>query len=277
VTSTRDDVSLPRAGPPEWTAALLMCAVLCSFSVVLFYPAVGTLRSWWTVQPWVATRAELTEEHLEEGSQRSSWSNGNATQQINVVIRAYASYRYSYEGRDYEGHFVSVSDGHEYFQRALAEALFVAHKERQPITVYVEPRDPHRAIYCRDAGAQWAKDLAFGLALSGFGVVLSSVILRRHMLFAWSFTLFSFAFLAATTTYLILDQAWTLAYLDMRALGGSSPVPDPMHPAGIARGCLVCFLLHPIVSVFLGLFDLASAWLLLMMSGTSCGLFPKRK
>lgn len=244
----------------------LSLAVFCAF---FLYPAVRTLRGWWMVQSWVPARAEVIEANLEHSLQ---WANGATSRlphQVNVVIRAQASYRYTYEGREYEGHLVSVHDQNEYFQRALFLALKAAHEQGQPITVYVDPRDPRRAIYCRESGADWAKYLAAALGILFLGALIANGLLPGKALIVWAFSLLSFGLPATITLFVVLDGTWLRAFFDMRALGPSSlPVPDPFHSGGVLRACHNQFRQHPILTVLLVLFDLLGAWLVLGMIWT---------
>jgi hypothetical protein len=265
----------PRSAGPNRLALLVGLVVTGAIVALVGTQMAGRLVERRTAQ-WIATTAEVTESHLEEHSQWST--SGRIDQTVNVVIRAHGHYRYTYGGSDYVSDVVSVPDDNEPFQRTVALTLDSARTRGQRITVWVDPKDPRRAIYCRQSSASWAGWLALGLA----GALLILALIASGMskdttlvvLVGWWLGLLTFAIAATISLYVALDTAWLQSYVQLRALGSLSPVPDPFRHAEVLSAGVSYLGHYPVRGVALILFDLFGAWVVVGMIWTF--VRPKR-
>ncbi len=142
-----------------WLFALPFAAV----GVVASYWVVSTLASWQRMANWVGVPADLVSLDL-----RSHGSSDHAT-----TYKVVAQYRYRFDGRDYTGDRVAISDFSDNigsFHRDLYAQLRAAQRRHQPVTVYVDPQQPASAVLNRDP--RWpllAFQSLFALIFGGVG------------------------------------------------------------------------------------------------------------
>lgn len=109
------------------------------FFVSLVYP---DIRDWIDTQSWHVVQGELLSADMKRNSSSKS-----------TTFQAQATYRYDYQGQLFTGNRVAISssaDNIGSFQEDLANQLVNAHRNRLPLTVYVNPEDPSQAIINRD-------------------------------------------------------------------------------------------------------------------------------
>jgi hypothetical protein len=101
-----------------------------------------TLTDWHAMKSWVPVQAELIDARLEShrGDDSTTW-------------QAVASYRYGYGGNRWTSDRVAVSGGADNigsFQEDLGGELERAFRDGEPITVFVDPRQPQNAVINRE-------------------------------------------------------------------------------------------------------------------------------
>ena len=121
-----------------------------------------TLLDWRAASGWVEVPAELVSVALEEHD-----DDDGAT-----TYKTAATYRYEYAGRTYDNHRVAIDSGSDNigsFQQQLYYRLRAAHEQHTPVTAYVDPAEPTKAVLNRE--------LRFGLlAIKGvFALVFGGV------------------------------------------------------------------------------------------------------
>ena len=102
-----------------------------------------TLLEWREIAGWAPVPAEIVAADLEEHTD----SEGDTT------YEATATYRYEYAGTPYEGTRVAVDTGSDNigrFQQELYRELRAAHDNDTPVTAYVNPEEPYRAVLNRE-------------------------------------------------------------------------------------------------------------------------------
>lgn len=102
-----------------------------------------TLLEWREIAGWTPVPAEILEADLAEHTD----SEGDTT------YEATATYRYEYAGTPYEGTRVAVDTGSDNigrFQQELYRELRAAHENGAPVTAYVNPDEPYRAVLNRE-------------------------------------------------------------------------------------------------------------------------------
>jgi hypothetical protein len=101
-----------------------------------------TLLEWREAAGWAPVPAEIVAVELEEHRD----SDGDTT------YEATATYRYDYAGTSYTGTRVAIDTGADNigrFQHQLYYDLRAAHEQRTPVTAYVDPGEPNRAVLNR--------------------------------------------------------------------------------------------------------------------------------
>jgi len=102
-----------------------------------------TLLEWREIAGWAPVPAEIVEVDLEEHTD----SDGATT------YEATATYRYEYAGTSYMGTRVAIDAGSDNigrFQQELYYELRAAHENDTPVTAYVDPDEPYRAVLNRE-------------------------------------------------------------------------------------------------------------------------------
>ena len=122
-----------------------------------------TLFEWRAAAGWSPVPAEIVAVELEEHTD----SEGDTTYQTT------ATYRYEYEGASYSGTRVAIDTGADNigrFQHTLYYDLRSAHEKRAPVTAYVDPDDPTKAVLNRELRpGLFALKGIFALVFGGVG------------------------------------------------------------------------------------------------------------
>lgn len=151
---------------PGWLLALFGLPFACGGIAVFLLAAWPALHDWGVTQSWQPVQAELLSASLEEKRGSKGSSSWMAT----------ASYRYRYQGNEYTGNRVGLFSGSDnigQWQQAHAAQLQVALQQHQPVTVYVDPLHPSKAIIDRSMRPGLLALLAgFSLAFGSVGVGL---------------------------------------------------------------------------------------------------------
>jgi len=128
-----------------------------------------TLLDWHEASRWVPVSAAIENVDLEEHRGDDS-----------TTYETKATYRYEYAGRRYSGTRVAIDSGADNigsFQHGLYRELKAARERGTPVTAYVDPADPSRAVLNRElrAGPLAIKGV-FGLVFSfvGFGLLFGA-------------------------------------------------------------------------------------------------------
>lgn len=99
-----------------------------------------------------------------------------------TTYKAYAKYRYTYNGQDYTGSniaLVDMSDNIGSFHQDLGDKLSHAARTQQPIDIFVNPDDPSEAIVSRDI--RWGLIAFNGLFLVLFGGAGTGLLIYSFM------------------------------------------------------------------------------------------------
>ena len=161
-----------------------------SKSMMLFslpFAAVGTAIIIWVAQIWIEYEdvkswdtADGYIEQAEIKRSRSSSSSGSSSTNYKVI----ASYRYTYQGKEYQSNRVSLHGGasnsgihhqrYEVIKKWQKKAARAAKRERQPkpFPVLVNPQNPHESVLFHDVSMLMRAGIPFGLvfAMIGYGL-----------------------------------------------------------------------------------------------------------
>ncbi|MEO1497608.1 MAG: DUF3592 domain-containing protein [Planctomycetota bacterium] len=147
----------------------LFALPFAGFAVFMACKAIALVSLAVETQSWVETPATLNRVTLD----RSSKGDG-------ATYAVTAEYRYEYDGRPYVGDRVGIStdkDNLKRYHERLYERLKAARDAGEPVTCYVDPGDPSRAILVRRL--RWTSLMfhvpfvaAFGLV--GFGLLIGA-------------------------------------------------------------------------------------------------------
>jgi len=122
-----------------------------------------TLLDWINAAGWTPVPAEIVAVELEDRTD----SDGGTTYETT------ATYRYEFGGTAYTGTRVAIDTGSDNigrFQQRLFYDLRDAHKKRMPVTAFVDPDDPTRAVLNRDLRpGLFALKGIFALVFGGVG------------------------------------------------------------------------------------------------------------
>ncbi len=108
---------------------------------MLLFMVVPTVQEARQMQHWHEGQAELTRAGVEVNRGDDS-----------TTYRAYASYRYHYQGKSYVGSRVAINgnaDNVGDFQQSLGRRLERAFQNSRPVTVYINPDNPAQAVLNR--------------------------------------------------------------------------------------------------------------------------------
>lgn len=200
--SRRDDSRQKPAARPQagrWVLVLFGLPFAAAGIALFVFLVLPPLLDWRAAQSWVPVQAEL----LYAGLQTHSDSDGGDTWE------ATARYRYEFAAGHWEGDRVALNRGADNigsFQQDLATRLGMAFAVGEPVTVYVNPRDPREAIINRELrpGLMLLMGLfSLVFALVGLGIMAAGVFTPR----ATPATAAS-AGAASTATPAALPQPW---------------------------------------------------------------------
>ena len=157
-------------GFPVVGCAILFGLPFAAFSIFMLWSLVSMLGLASASKNWVETQATITQLELESGE----------TQKVT------GNYRYVFEGKQYTNDRISLtttSDNISKFHRELYQRLKKNFDANQPVTCYVDPKDPESALLDRTLRSELVVFhipfiLAFGLA--GFGIVIGSIVMHRR-------------------------------------------------------------------------------------------------
>ena len=131
--------------------------------------AAVTLLDWHQASEWVPVSAAIESIDLKQNRGDDS-----------TTYETKATYRYDYAGQRYSSTRVAIDSGADNigsFQRRLYRELKAAHERGTPVTAYVDPAEPGRAVLNRElrAGLLAIKSI-FGLVFSfvGFGLLFGA-------------------------------------------------------------------------------------------------------
>lgn len=135
----------------------------------------ATLVRWHEASGWTPVSAEITSVTLEEHHGDDS-----------TTYETTATYRYDIASRTHTGNRVAIGLGADNvgdFQRRIYRQLNAAHESRTPVTAYVDPEDPSRAVLNRELrpgllALQGVFALVFGGA--GFGLLIGARVARKR-------------------------------------------------------------------------------------------------
>lgn len=152
--------------PLSRVAALLACLTFfVAFGgggVVTLKETAGTLGSWWAARHWVPVSAWVVHADLRTVHDEST------------AYEAVARYTYRYRGRAYESTRVGLTGGEDHFGRwQLRQYARLANARRagRPVTAWVDPTGPTRAVLDRDLRpARVASALCFGVLCTLVGL-----------------------------------------------------------------------------------------------------------
>lgn len=122
---------------------------------------IPALRAARAAESWVPAQAYITNVEIKQDQKSRAYSVA-------------ASYRYRFNGGEYSGYrvgLVDMSDADPSWHRAWYDALDEARRNRQPVTVYVNPAHPGDALIDREM--RWDRllgDLTIAFFLGGFGL-----------------------------------------------------------------------------------------------------------
>ena len=125
----------------------------------------STLFDAWQMKDWVSVEAQLTS----GGYETRSGDDAN-------TYEAFATYRYRFDGRDYEGTRVGIASGGDNigdYQQDLGRKLQHAFYNGNPVVVYVDPNAPSRSVIDRDV--RWGMigfKMIFVVVFGGVGFAL---------------------------------------------------------------------------------------------------------
>jgi hypothetical protein len=148
------------------TGCLMLFALpFAAVGVGAFVWGIWTLLEWRETASWVPTSAQIVAVELEEHS-----DDDGSTYQTT------ATYRYDYSGTTYTGTRVAIDTGSDNiggFQHRIYAELRAAQESNTPVTAYLDPDEPSRAILNRDLrpGMFLLKGL-FALVFGGVGLGL---------------------------------------------------------------------------------------------------------
>jgi hypothetical protein len=132
---------------------------------VLMFSVMPDLMAWHQVKNWEPGQAQLM-----AGGYKSYRGDDSTS------YKAYARYRYTYQGQEYRGDRVAINTGSDNlgdFQRDLGRSLERAHKNGHPVTLWINPDDPRQAILNRELRlGLLAFGLIFSLLFGGVGIGL---------------------------------------------------------------------------------------------------------
>jgi hypothetical protein len=142
---------------------MLFALPFAAVGVGAFVWGVWTLLDWRETSSWVPTSAQIVTVELEEHEDDEGGSTYETT----------ATYRYDYSGTTYTGTRVAIDTGSDNigsFQQRLYTELRSAQASNLPVTAYIDPDEPSRAILNRDLrpGMFLLKGL-FALVFGGVG------------------------------------------------------------------------------------------------------------
>lgn len=153
------------SGRVRWVLVLFGLPFAAAGLGVLFFLAAPMVTDWQAMKSWQPVEAEVLAAELV-----ASRSSGNSS----TSWRATARYRYSWDGKVYENDRVAIGRGADNigdFQQVLGATLQQAHDSHAPVTAYVDPQAPWRAVVNRDLrGGQLALLTVFGLVFAGVGI-----------------------------------------------------------------------------------------------------------
>jgi hypothetical protein len=129
----------------------------------------STLYQSWQMQDWVQVEARL----IDAGYETHSGDDSN-------TYKAYAEYRYAWQGREYAGNRVGIESGSDNvgdYQQEIGRNLQSAYYNSKPILVYVNREQPSQAII--DRGVRWGLmgfKLIFVIVFggAGFGLIIGA-------------------------------------------------------------------------------------------------------
>jgi hypothetical protein len=146
------------------TGCLMLFALpFAAVGVGAFVWSASTLLEWRAAAGWQAVQAEIVAVELEEHTD----SEGDTTYETT------ATYRYDVAGTRYTSTRVAIDTGADNigsFQRGLYAELRAAQQSRTPVTAYVDPNDPNRAVLNRELRpGLFALKGIFALVFGGVG------------------------------------------------------------------------------------------------------------
>jgi hypothetical protein len=122
---------------------MLFALPFAAVGVGAFVWAAWTLLDWVAATDWVPVQAEVVAVALEEHEDDEGGTTYETT----------ATYRYEYRGTSYTGTRVAIDTGADNiggFQHRLYSTLNTAQLSRAPVTAYVDPDEPTRAVLSRE-------------------------------------------------------------------------------------------------------------------------------
>ncbi|MCC7036049.1 MAG: DUF3592 domain-containing protein [Alphaproteobacteria bacterium] len=145
--------------------------IWATYSIISSFIEAEAMKQWAPVQAQV----------LKGGVEKNTDDEGSTT------YRAYAEYKYNYQGQDYTASRVSIDSGADNIGHAHEErgaALAVAASEGRSIEVYVDPAMPYSAVIYRDIrwGMVGFKAL-FAVLFGGVGIgVIAAAFYKKRRL-----------------------------------------------------------------------------------------------
>jgi len=100
------------------------------------------LHGWWQARDWQPVPATVLATELKE-------SHGDDA----TTYQATARYRYTFQGRGFEGTRVGFTGGFDNvgtWQRDHYQQLVAAQRDNTPVTVWIDPSDPRRSVFDRE-------------------------------------------------------------------------------------------------------------------------------
>jgi len=162
------------AGKRSWVLVLFGLPFAAAGIGMLFWLLLPVLLEWHAMKDWVPVTAEMLAAELESHQGDDS-----------TTYKATARYQYAYQGRTYVGDRVGLSRGSDNvgdWQQRTASRLQHAMHYHQPVTVYVNPGNPAKAIIDRELRTGMLLFyLAFVLVFSGVGIgIMLFGLKKRH-------------------------------------------------------------------------------------------------
>lgn len=137
----------------------------------MVYTIGATLSDAARMQSWDSVPAIITSGGYETNSGDDS-----------TTYKAYAQYRYTYNGRDYTGDrvgLIDMSDNIGSFHQDMGDKLSKAARSKKPMDIFVNPNDPSESIVTREI--RWGMIAFQGLFLVLFGGVGTGLMLYTFM------------------------------------------------------------------------------------------------
>jgi hypothetical protein len=167
----------------SFSVSLIGLVLLAGGLAAGYFFALQDLRDWVAARAHVPVPAEIMQVDLEKSKSKGAFATYPTT-------KVTARYRYQYNGRTYNSSRVSFHTSHENigYSRHLYERLDKAWQNGEPVTAWVDPRDPQQSLLDREM--RWIffafKSvitlllITLGLKLAGIAFESRSTIIPTH-------------------------------------------------------------------------------------------------